>query len=140
MLGLLSAVEKTSDHPLGQAIVKYVSEQNVAKIPSLPELDTVKGQGLVGQTDDFKIMVCNERLMKANGVTISGEQRNAINSRMNDGDSVVLMAIDQELRLVVGVNDQLRPDAKSGLQALKDAGMKRIVMLTGDNKVCTTCC
>jgi len=135
MLGLLSAVEKTSDHPLGQAIVKYVSEQNVAKIPSLPELDTVKGQGLVGQTDDFKILVGNERLMKANDVKISGKQRNAIDSRMNDGDSVVLMAIDQELRLVVGVNDQLRPDAKSGLQALKDAGMKRIVMLTGDNKV-----
>lgn len=54
---------------------------------------------------------------------------------MNDGDSVVLMALDQELRLVVGVNDQLRPDAREGLQALKDAGLKRIVMLTGDNKV-----
>jgi Cd2+/Zn2+-exporting ATPase len=134
-LGLLSAVEKTSDHPLGQAIVKYINGLGITNTPKLPELDTVKGQGLVGQNDDFKILVGNERLMKANNVKISDAQRKAIDSRMNDGDSVVLMAIDQELRLVVGVNDQLRPDAREGLQALKDAGLKRVVMLTGDNKI-----
>lgn len=134
-LGLLSAVEKTSDHPLGQAIVKYINGLGITNTPKLPELDTVKGQGLVGQNDDFKILVGNERLMKANNVKISDAQRKAIDSRMNDGDSVVLMAIDQELRLVVGVNDQLRPDAREGLQALKDAGLRRVVMLTGDNKV-----
>ncbi|ALB29872.1 heavy metal translocating P-type ATPase [Companilactobacillus heilongjiangensis] len=134
-LALLAAVEKTSDHPLGQAVVKYAADQSITETPELPELDTVKGQGLVGQKDDFKILVGNERLMKANDVKISAEQKEAINSRMNDGDSVVLMAVGQELKLVVGVNDQLRPDAREGLQALKDAGLKRIVMLTGDNKV-----
>ncbi len=135
MLSLLSAVEKTSDHPLGQAIVNYVKDLGITETKKLPELDTVKGQGLVGQNDQFKILVGNERLMKNNDVQVSATQRKAINSRMNDGDSVVLMAVDQELRLVVGVNDQLRSDAKEGLQALKDAGLKRIVMLTGDNKV-----
>ncbi|GEO46936.1 heavy metal translocating P-type ATPase [Companilactobacillus kimchii] len=135
MMALLSAVENTSDHPLGQAIVKYTHDLGVTDDVKLPELDTVKGQGLVGQSDEFKILVGNERLMKANNVQITKEQRKAINARMNDGDSVVLMALDQELRLVVGVNDQLRPDAREGLQALKDAGLKRIVMLTGDNKV-----
>ncbi|MFC6176749.1 heavy metal translocating P-type ATPase [Companilactobacillus huachuanensis] len=134
-LALLAAVEKTSDHPLGQAIVKYATDQSITETPELPELDTVKGQGLVGQKDDFKILVGNERLMKANDVKISAEQKQAINKRMNDGDSVVLMAVGQELKLVVGVNDQLRSDAREGLQALKDAGLKRIVMLTGDNKV-----
>ncbi|GEO63554.1 heavy metal translocating P-type ATPase [Companilactobacillus nantensis] len=134
-LALLAAVEKTSDHPLGQAIVKYATDQDITETPALPELDTVKGQGLVGQNNDFKILVGNERLMKANDVKISAEQRQAIDGRMNDGDSVVLMAINQELQLVVGVNDQLRSDAREGLQALKDAGLKRIVMLTGDNKV-----
>lgn len=134
-LALLAAVEKTSDHPLGQAIVKYATDQSITDTPELPELDTVKGQGLVGQKDDFKVLVGNERLMKANDVKISAEQKETINSRMNDGDSVVLMAVGQELKLVVGVNDQLRPDAREGLQALKDAGLKRIVMLTGDNKV-----
>ncbi|CAJ1189081.1 Cadmium-transporting ATPase [Companilactobacillus paralimentarius] len=134
-LALLAAVEKTSDHPLGQAIVKYATDQDITETPALPELDTVKGQGLVGQNNDFKILVGNERLMKANDVKISAEQRQAIDGRMNDGDSVVLMAINQDLQLVVGVNDQLRSDAREGLQALKDAGLKRIVMLTGDNKV-----
>ncbi|GAB5057352.1 heavy metal translocating P-type ATPase [Companilactobacillus alimentarius] len=135
MMALLSGVEQTSDHPLGQAIVKYANDLGVTDTPKLPELDTVKGQGLVGQNEDFKILVGNERLMKANDIKISAAQRKAIDSRMNDGDSVVLMAINGELRLVVGVNDQLRSDAREGLQALKDAGLKRIVMLTGDNKV-----
>ncbi|WP_300560509.1 heavy metal translocating P-type ATPase [Companilactobacillus sp.] len=134
-LALLSEVEKTSDHPLGQAIVKYVADKDITETPALPELDTVKGQGLVGANDDFKILVGNERLMKANSVNISKEQRAAIDKHMHDGDSVVLMAVDQELRLVVGVNDQLRPDARAGLQALKDTGLRRIVMLTGDNKL-----
>ena len=134
-LALLSAVEKTSDHPLGQAIVKYATDQNILETPALPELDTVKGQGLIGQDDKFKILVGNERLMKANDVKISAVQRKAIDKHMHEGDSVVLMAVGQELRLVVGVNDQLRPDAREGLQALKDAGLKRIVMLTGDNKL-----
>src|SRR5699024_1738149 len=105
MMALLSAVENTSDHPLGQAIVKYTHDLGVTDDVKLPELDTVKGQGLVGQSDEFKILVGNERLMKANNVQITKEQRKAINARMNDGDSVVLMALDQELRLVVGVND-----------------------------------
>ncbi|MDT6952842.1 heavy metal translocating P-type ATPase [Companilactobacillus alimentarius] len=135
MMALLSGVEQTSDHPLGQAIVKYANDLGVTDTPKLPELDTVKGQGLVGQNEDFKILVGNERLMKANDIKISAAQRKAIDSRMNDGDSVVLMAINGELRLVVGVNDQLRSDAREGLQALKDAGLKRTVMLTGDNKV-----
>ena len=135
MLGLLSAVEKTSDHPLGQAIVKYSSDLGIVDAKNLPELNTVKGQGLVGQNDDFKILVGNERLMRSNDVKITDEQREAIDKHMHAGDSVVLMAIDQDLRLVVGVNDQLRPDARVGLQALKDAGLKRIVMLTGDNKL-----
>jgi len=134
-LALLSAVEKTSDHPLGQAIVKHVNDLGIKETPELPELDTVKGQGLMGQNDDFKILVGNARLMKANNVKISASAQKDIDGRMNDGDSVVLMAVNDELRLVIGVNDQLRSDAREGLQALKDAGLKRIVMLTGDNKV-----
>ncbi|MQS75299.1 heavy metal translocating P-type ATPase [Companilactobacillus halodurans] len=134
-LALLAGVERTSDHPLGQAIVKYVDDLGVTDTPELPELNTVKGQGLVGKNADFSILVGNSRLMKANNVKISKSQNKAIEDKMNQGDSVVLMAVNQELRLVVGVNDQLRPDARVGLQALKDAGMKRIVMLTGDNKV-----
>lgn len=134
-LALLAAVEKTSDHPLGQAIINYVEDQNIKPASSLPTLDTVKGQGLVGQTDDFKILVGNERLMKANQVNINDLQKKLIEQRMQAGDSVVLMAINQELRLVVGVNDQLRFDAREGLQALKDAGLKKIVMLTGDNRL-----
>lgn len=66
MMALLSAVENTSDHPLGQAIVKYTHDLGVTDDVKLPELDTVKGQGLVGQSDEFKILVGNERLMKAN--------------------------------------------------------------------------
>ncbi|WDT65577.1 heavy metal translocating P-type ATPase [Companilactobacillus crustorum] len=135
LLGLLTAVEKTSNHPLGQAIINYAEDQNIKPASGLPTLDTVKGQGLVGQTDDFKILVGNEKLMKANQVNINDLQKKIIEQRMQAGDSVVLMAINQELRLVVGVNDQLRFDAREGLQALKDAGLKKIVMLTGDNKL-----
>ncbi|MFC6323182.1 heavy metal translocating P-type ATPase [Companilactobacillus baiquanensis] len=132
-MALLSAVEGTSDHPLGRAIVKYIEAENVTATKDLPELDTVKGQGL--QSNDGDILVGNERLMKANNVEISKDARQAMNDRVNQGDSIVLLAVNKELKLVVGVNDQLRPDAFEGLTALKKAGIKRVVMLTGDNKL-----
>lgn len=132
-MALLSAVEGTSNHPLGSAINKYITEQGISEASDLPELDTVKGQGL--QSSDSRILVGNERLMKHNGVTITNDARKAIDDKMSNGDSIVLMAVDSKLKLVVGVNDQLRSDAFEGLTAIKNAGIKRVVMLTGDNKV-----
>ncbi|MFD1470965.1 heavy metal translocating P-type ATPase [Companilactobacillus mishanensis] len=134
-MAILSAVESNSDHPLGRAITKFVANEGIKDLPEMPELDTVKGQGMVGTDDSQEILVGNERLMQNNGVEITPENRKAIDARLDDGDSIVMMAINKEIRLIVGVNDELRPDAFEGLTALKKAGMTKIVMLTGDNRL-----
>ncbi len=58
----------------------------------------------------------------------------AVSAAQEAGDSVVILADHGVVRLVVGVNDIVRPDAAAGLAALKRAGVKKIVMLTGDNR------
>lgn len=134
-LATLAAVEASSDHPLGHAITKYIKDLGITDLPQVPELDTVKGQGMVGNDGKQEILVGNETLMQDNDVEITSENRQAIDDRLDNGDSIVMMAVNKELRLVVGVNDEIRPDAFDGLTALKKAGIQRVVMLTGDNRL-----
>lgn len=134
-MATLAAVEKGSDHPLGHAIVKYINNEGIKDYPEVPEFDTVKGQGMVGTDSEKEILVGNERLMQENDVEITAANRKSINDRLDNGDSIVIMAINKEIRVITGVNDELRPDAFDGLTALKNAGIQRVVMLTGDNRL-----
>jgi Cd2+/Zn2+-exporting ATPase len=130
-LGMLSAIERGSNHPLANAIVAYATQKGVSE-PAAPDMSTIKGLGLASA--DGKYLVGNDRLLAKYGVTISADAQAAIDDAQNAGDSVVILAIDQQVALVVGVNDVVRPGAAVGLAAMKKNGIKKIVMLTGDNR------
>ncbi|WP_225419208.1 heavy metal translocating P-type ATPase [Lacticaseibacillus songhuajiangensis] len=130
-LGMLSAIERGSNHPLANAIVAYATQKGVSE-PAAPDMSTIKGLGLASA--DGKYLVGNDRLLAKYGVTISADVQAAIDDAQNAGDSVVILAIDQQVALVVGVNDVVRPGAAVGLAAMKKNGIKKIVMLTGDNR------
>ena len=127
---ILASVENGSDHPLGHAIVKYINSDN---LPEINAFDTIKGQGMVGEYLGQEVLVGNERLMQERGVEITVKNRQSIDEMLDNGDSLVLMAINKEIRVIAGVNDEIRPDAFEGLTELKNSGIKRVVMLTGDN-------
>lgn len=130
-LGMLSAIERGSNHPLANAIVAYATQEGVSE-PAAPDMTTIKGLGLVSA--DGKYLVGNDRLLAKYDVTISADVQAAVDDAQNAGDSVVILAVDQQVALVVGVNDVVRPGAAEGLAAMKKNGIKKIVMLTGDNR------
>lgn len=130
-LGMLSAIERGSNHPLANAIVAFAENRNAAE-PTAPEMTTIKGLGLASA--DGQYLVGNERLLAKYDVTPSAEAHMAIQDAQKAGDSVVILATQRRVQLVVGVNDVVRPGAAAGLAALKKHGIKKIVMLTGDNQ------
>jgi Cd2+/Zn2+-exporting ATPase len=130
-LGMLSAIERGSNHPLANAIVAYAEQQNVPA-QTVPDMTTIKGLGLASADGEY--LVGNARLLTKYGVTINADVQAAVDAAQNAGDSVVIMAAHQQVALVVGVNDVVRPGAAEGLAAMKKNGIKKVVMLTGDNR------
>ncbi|WP_339282548.1 heavy metal translocating P-type ATPase [Oceanobacillus sp. FSL K6-3682] len=130
-LWLTASVERESEHPLGQAILDYVKETRYAKIN---KTEVVKGQGIIAQIDAQKIIIGNQTLMENHAVLVNSQAEQDLLRLQQSGNSTVFAAINNQLALLIGVKDQVRPDAKGTLRILKQMGIKYFVMLTGDNQ------
>lgn len=131
VMSYLASVENESDHPLAKAIVTYLGE-----IPLYPVENTnvVKGGGVVATVNGHRIAVGNVALMEREQVSISDAARADIEHFSNNGDSLVLTAMDGQLQAVMGIRDQIRPGVKEDLARLKKMGVKNLVVLSGDNQ------
>ncbi len=131
VMSLLASVEGESDHPLAKAVVDYIGE--VTLLP-VDKTDVVKGGGIVAQVSGRRVAVGNVALMEQEGVLLTDEVREEIGQFENNGSSLVLTAIDGELKVLMGIRDQIRPGVKEDLQRLKNLGVKNLVVLSGDNQ------
>lgn len=133
-LKLAAAVEKQSDHPLATAVVKYAQAQGVTDLPLIGQIETLKGLGVKAQVGEHLIQIGRAKLLTDAGIELTAEQLATIEASQRAGQSTVLVAIDQMLALVIGIADTVKPEAKVALARLKKAGVKKLVMLTGDNE------
>ncbi len=135
-LALVARAERLSDHPLGKAITDYATHEKVDfEQLDVAENDTVKGQGLTATIDGHHVLVGNLKMMNANSIALTDTQKADLTDVQHTGSSVVMVAVDGALKLILGVSDTIRPGIKAQLQALRDHGAKHLVMLTGDNKI-----
>lgn len=135
-LALVARAERLSDHPLGKAITDYATHEKVDfEQLDVAENDTVKGQGLTATIDGHHVLVGNLKMMNANDIALTDTQKSDLTDVQHTGSSVVMVAVDGALKLILGVSDTIRPGIKAQLQALRDHGAKHLVMLTGDNKI-----
>jgi len=130
-LNYLASVEKESDHPLAKAILE---ETKAAKIYPVEETEVVKGGGIVAQVDGHRVAVGNVALMDKEGIELSEKAKLDVEEAESSGNSLVLTAVDGELRVLMGIRDQVRPGVKHDLKKLKDLGVKNLVVLSGDNQ------
>lgn len=131
VLGYLASVERESGHPLAKAVVEYIGE---AKLYTVEKTDVVKGGGIVAQVDGHRVAVGNVALMEQENVVLSEKARIDIAKFEKEGNSLVLTAVDGELKALMGIRDQIRPGVKQVLQSLKKLGVKNLVVLSGDNQ------
>lgn len=131
MLSYLASVEKESDHPLAKAVLANIG---TVKLYPVEDTDVVKGGGVVATVAGHRVAVGNVALMKKENVALSQKAQADVKRFEQNGNSLVLTAIDGELKMLMGIRDQVRPGVKQQLQQLKDLGVNNLVVLSGDNQ------
>lgn len=130
-LGYLASVERESDHPLAKAVLAEIGETTFTPVD---RTDVVKGGGIVASVAGHRIAVGNVSLMEQEQVALSKEARADVKRYEENGNSLVLTAVDGELKVLMGIRDQIRPGVKENLQELRRLGVKNLVVLSGDNQ------
>ena len=118
----LMAMEEQSTHPIAKAILKYKAEGTDIKATDVSE---VAGKGLRGTVNGKTVLVGNKALMASNNIDVPSETDDLV-------DSIVMLAIDEKFAGYVTIADELKEDAHQAIQQIRDAGISKIIMLSGD--------
>lgn len=130
-LDYLASVEEESDHPLAKAIVSSIKNYEKLKIE---QTEVIKGGGIRAQIKGREVLVGNLRLMENNQVEMSVKIDKDTKALEQRGNSIVLLAIDKKVQLLLGIRDKVRPNARENLQKMRKLGMKELILLSGDNQ------
>jgi Cd2+/Zn2+-exporting ATPase len=130
-LGYLASIERESDHPLAKAVLEEIGETTFSPVT---DTEVVKGGGIVATVNGHRVAVGNVTLMEKENVKLSEQVKEDIARFEKEGNSLVITSVDGELKVLMGVRDQIRPGVKEDLQRLKRLGVKNLVMLSGDNQ------
>ncbi len=130
MLGLAAAVEGGSSHPLGRAILERAASDG---IPLRPAKDphAMPGQGVEATVSGKRVCI-GSPLHAARRSPLPTDAAQFVETWEDDGKTVVVVSVDGAPTGVIAVRDDPRPDAAAGIRALRDMGV-RSVMLSGDN-------
>lgn len=131
VLEIAIAVEKLSDHPLAAAIVKGGLERLKQKdIPSAKNLQSVTGHGVKATVGGKKVVIGNRSLFKK----LDAEINSQVEKLEKEGNTTMLVEREGEIIGLIALMDVPRKDAKKTLTQLKELGIKKMIMLTGDNQ------
>jgi Cd2+/Zn2+-exporting ATPase len=126
-LALAAAAEAASEHPLGAAIVAAAAERGLVVVPA-SDARALPGIGVQAVTGGREISVA--RPHQAN---LTASARKDLGALEDDGQTAVVVTIDGQPAALLGIADQLRPEAAATVTALARLGINQVVMLTGDN-------
>jgi Cu+-exporting ATPase len=131
MLALAAALEASSEHPLGAAILDAAKEKGL-KPQDAKDFRTLTGKGVTGEVDGKQVAIGNARLMQELGVAPADLATRAEELR-RDGATVLFLAAEGRPAGVIAIADPVKQSTPDALQTLR-ADKVRIVMLTGDNR------
>ncbi|MZZ00275.1 heavy metal translocating P-type ATPase [Enterococcus faecalis] len=134
LLELAGALETRSEHPLAEAILQETSNKKIT-LPNVEDFDTLTGRGAKGIVNEVTYYIGNPRLFKELNTKITKEQLSKIEKLQGQGKTVMLLGTDDLVLGLIAVADKPKENAKEAIQRLKSAGVKKIVMLTGDNQL-----
>ncbi len=134
LLTLASTVESRSEHPLGKAVVNYSKSNNI-KLTDLKHFAMEVGKGVVGTVDGVMAFCGNERLIEENAkLAIENEVANTVSALREQGKAVIIVANEEKIIGVIGLADEIKSSSKLAISNLKEAGIYKTVLLTGDNE------
>ncbi len=130
ILKIAASLEKSSEHPLAEAIINGAKEQNV-ELAKVENFESVTGKGIVGTIDGARVLLGNSKLMTDNGINFISDGARADELRA-EGQTVMFVAVNGKLAGLIGVADTIKESAKEAVDALHRQKIE-VVMMTGDN-------
>ena len=116
------AMEEQSTHPIAKAILEYKAEGADLKATNVSE---VAGKGLKGKVNGKTVLVGNTALMSSSGIDVPSETNDIV-------ESIVMVAIDGKFAGYVIIADEMKKDAHLAIRQMKELGVSKIIMLSGD--------
>ncbi len=131
LLKIVASAEYSSEHPLGQAIVKEAQDRGY-DLYNAQGFEAIPGHGIKVIIDDREVLVGNAKLMDMYNISVDKGQGD-IERLANKGETPMYIAIDSSLAGVISVADVLKPNSKRAIDVLHRSGI-RVIMITGDNE------
>lgn len=129
IINLAVSIEARSNHPLAKAIAK-LSDEKINHITT----NIIKGKGISATLENDKYYLGNLTLIEEH-TFVNAKLTKVVNKLGNLGNSIVIFSnTDQSMLAAFGIKDRLRPESKAALLKLKQLGIKKLVMLSGDNQ------
>lgn len=132
LLKIAASVEKGSEHPLGEAVVRKSKEENIG-LGKVTGFRALSGKGVEGSVGKKKYIFGNRLMIKERKIKVTNEVENKIKSLENEGKTVMLLASSTSLLGAVAVADTLKSSAKETIEKLVDKEIS-VWMITGDNE------
>ena len=131
ILRIAASVEKTSEHPLGQSIVKKGEEEKLNLVQA-ENFTAVPGKGLKAILEGRMVLIGNRRLMEESYVSIADQEIN-LSKLEEEGKTAMIISIDGELSGVIAVADQIKETSLKAIKQLQSMNLD-VYMITGDNE------
>ena len=127
LLKIISSLEDKSIHPISNAFKMYLDSERYEVV----DYKEITGKGIYGILKGKEVLVGSLKLLEENNIEV--KHKEDIESLIQNGDTVIYVAIDKKLACIIGLNDIVRETAKQVVEELKEKNIQ-VIMLTGDNK------
>ncbi len=133
LLGLAAAVESFSEHPIGRAIAEEAQKRGL-EIHKASRFAAFPGLGAAAFVGRAAVRIGNERFLKKEGIAVPPQLKQAWQEAASQGATVVFVAKGKQALGLIGVRDTIRPEARSAISALRELGIEKLLMVTGDSE------
>ena len=132
LLRLLGAAEKSSEHPLAEAIVKGIADRGI-ELVGPTDFENIPGYGVKAHVEGKQVLAGTRRLMSREGIAIDDSAEQSMNELENAGKTAMLVAVDGSYAGLVAVADTIKETSREAVARLRAMNIE-VIMITGDNE------
>lgn len=129
---LIGAAEAKSSHPLANAVLDEMKKRKLTLPTKVENFENLSGLGVKAKVDSKNVLVGTVKLMKENKVDIAPLEK-AIQTFLERGETIMVLAMNGQVKAVVGAADPIKENAKKAVERMNELGIET-AMITGDNK------
>ncbi len=132
LLGLAASLERSSEHPLANAIVSGAQEKNL-ELFDVQDFDSTTGKGVIGRVKGGSVALGNRALLEQLSIALDVKIEAQADALRQEGQTVMFVAVDNQLSGLIGVADPIKGSSREAIKLLHEDGIE-VIMLTGDNQ------